>query len=93
MEKRNAGENPFLRLDRYNLEDELNREMPNPGEWLNDRELRILAGYKKEVLELFVGCEKKGGFTPEAAEFYDRYSGNEESKALELFKPVLDDMN
>jgi hypothetical protein len=67
--KRTEGENPFRRLNTYDLKAELDREMPTPDEWLNERERRIAQRFEQQILDLYVGCEKKGGFTPEAADF------------------------
>jgi hypothetical protein len=41
---------------------------------------------------LYAVCEKKGGFTPEAADFYDKHSDNSERNAQELFQQALDEI-
>lgn len=93
--KREAGQNPFLRLDTYDLANELDRETPRSGEWMDERELTIMRNFAHTILALYKGCEAKGGYTPEAADFLDTYgSGAEgyERKAKELFGAVLNDL-
>jgi hypothetical protein len=90
--KRTQGENPFMRLNTYDLKAELDREMPTPDEWLTERERRIPQRIEQQILDLYVGCEKKGGFTPDAADFHDKYSDNFERNARELFQQALDDI-
>jgi hypothetical protein len=90
--KRTAEENPITRLNTYDLKTELDREMPTPDEWLNERERRIAQRFEQQILDLYAGCEKKGGFTPEAADFYDKYSDNSERNAQELFQQALDEI-
>lgn len=89
--KREQGQNPFLRLDTYDLKEELDRETPRSGEWMDDRELAITRNLAQTILSLYKGCEAKAGYTPEAAEFLDAYGSQEgqERKAKELFGEVL----
>jgi hypothetical protein len=63
-------------LEREPLEDVLNQYIPKSGEWLNDKELVIVRKFKAEIVRLNADCEKKGGYTPEAVTYYDRYSGD-----------------
>jgi hypothetical protein len=92
--KREAGQNPFLRLDTYDLKEELDRETPRSGEWMDERELNITRTFAHSVLALYKGCEAKGGYTREAADFLDAYGSAEgrERKAKELFGAVLADL-
>jgi hypothetical protein len=92
--KREQGENPFLRLDTYDLKEELDRETPRSGEWMDDRELSITRNLAQTILSLYKGCQAKAGYTPEAAEFLDAYGSKEgqERKAKELFGEVLSQM-
>lgn len=89
--KREQGQNPFLRLDTYDLKEELERETPRSGEWMDDRELSITRNLAQTILSLYKGCQAKAGYTPEAAEFLDAYGSQEgqERKAKELFGEVL----
>jgi hypothetical protein len=63
---------------------ELQRVTPD---WLSASEISALDGLRKQLDQLFDGCQKKGGYTPEGAEFYDRYSdiGGWDTKVKELF--------
>lgn len=81
-----------MRLNTYDLKEELDREMPTPDEWLNERERGIAQRFEQRILELYAGCEKKGGFTAEAFDFYDKYSDDFERNARELFQQALDDI-
>jgi hypothetical protein len=44
-------------------------------------------GFRKQVVKLFADCEKKGGYTGDGADFYDRYAdvGGWDLKIKELF--------
>ena len=53
--KREAGQNPFLRLDTYNLKEELDRETPRSGEWMDEHELTITRDFAHAVLALYKG--------------------------------------
>ena len=44
-----------------------------PTGLLNDTENRAAANLKDQLVRMFDECERKGGYTPEAAEFHDRY--------------------
>lgn len=88
--KRTRKENPSAELEKEPLEDVLNSYMPKSGEWLNDKELAVMQKFKAEVLRMNAGCEKKGGYTSEAATYYDRYSGDHNvDKAKQLRNDVL----
>ena len=55
------------------------------------REQAIAERFIGEVMQLYKGCTVKGGFTPEAAAFYDRYQGmsGADIKMKELFNVSL----
>jgi hypothetical protein len=77
-------------LEKESLEDLLNEYVPRRGEWLNDEELAVMQKFKAEIARLNADCEKKGGYTPEAVTYYDRYSGDHSiDKAKQLRNEVL----
>jgi hypothetical protein len=88
--KRTQREDPSSDLEKGSLEDVLNDYMPKSGEWLNDKELAVMQRFKMEIVRLNADCEKKGGYTPEAVTYYDRYSGDHNiDKAKRLSGDVL----
>jgi len=88
--KRTKKEDPSADLEKESLEDALNEYMPKGGEWLNVKELAVIQKFKAEILRLNADCEKKGGYTPEAVTYYDRYSGDHNiDKAKQLRNEVL----
>jgi hypothetical protein len=81
---------PSADLEKESLEDLLNEYMPRRGEWLSDKELVVMQKFKAEIVRLNADCEKKGGYTPEAVTYYDRYSGDHNvDKAKQLRNEVL----
>lgn len=68
---RALGDGAFERVSTFKLAEELQRATPNS--WLDEREQRPTEAFKAQLVSLFEGCRRKGGYTPEAAEFYDRY--------------------
>ena len=88
--KRTKKEDPSADLEKESLEDALNEYMPKGGEWLNVKELAVIQKFTAEILRLNADCEKKGGYTPEAVTYYDRYSGDHNiDKAKQLRNEVL----
>ncbi len=88
--KRTLKEDPSADLEKESLEDALNDYVPKSGEWLNDKELAVMQRFKTEIVRLNADCEKKGGYTPEAVTYYDRYSGDHNiDKAKQLRNEVL----
>jgi cell division protein FtsB len=87
--KRTQKEDPSADLEKESLADALNEYMPKAGEWLNDKELAVMQKFKAEILRLNADCEKKGGYTPEAVTYYDRYSPDHNIKAKQLRNEVL----
>lgn len=87
---RTQRDDPSADLEKESLEDVLNDFLPKSGEWLNDKELVIMQRFKQKIVRLNADCEKKGGYTPEAAAYYDRYSGDHNTdKAKQLRNEVL----
>jgi hypothetical protein len=77
-------------LEKASLEDVLNEYMPRRGEWLSDKELEVMQKFKAEIVRLNTDCENKGGYTAEAATYYDRYSGDHSiDKAKQLRNEAL----
>jgi hypothetical protein len=77
-------------LEQQSLADVLNDFIPKSGEWLDDKELSVFKKFKDEIVRLNADCEKKGGYTAEAAAYYDRYSGDHNiDKAKQLRNEVL----
>jgi hypothetical protein len=88
--KRTQKDAPGTDLEKQSLEDVLNDYMPKSGEWLSDKELVFMQKFKGEIVRLNADCEKKGGYTPEAETYYDRYSGDHNiDKAKQLRNEVL----
>lgn len=88
--KRTRKEDPSADLKKESLEDVLNDYMPKGGEWLNEKELAVFQKFKAEIVRMNAECEKKGGYTPETATYYDRYSGDHIiDKARQLRNEVL----
>lgn len=88
--KRTEKLDPSADLEKELLEDLLNEYMPRSGEWLNDKELAVMQRFKAEIVRMNADCEKKGGYTPEAMTYYDRYSGDHNiDKAKQLRNEVL----
>jgi hypothetical protein len=88
--KRTRKDDPSADLEKEPLEDLLNEYMPRRGEWLDDKELAVMKKFKDEILRLNADCEKKGGYTPEAVTYYDRYSGDHNiEKAKQLRNDAL----
>lgn len=88
--KRARNDNPAEDLERQSLEDVLNGYIPRSGEWLTDKELAVIQKFKTEIVRLNADCEKKGGYTTEAAIYYDRYADDRNiDKAKQLRNEVL----
>jgi hypothetical protein len=47
--------------------------MPRADEWLSEKELQVARKFEKELIALFKDCEKKDGYTIEAAPFHQEY--------------------
>jgi hypothetical protein len=53
---------------------------------LSDRELAVFEAYKQEIVKLNTDCEKKGGYTQAAAEYFDKWSHEQPEKAKEIWE-------
>jgi hypothetical protein len=75
----------FENLETYSFEDEIKRV--TPAGWLSDTDQRAVEAYKNEMITLFRGIAAKGGYTKEAADYYDKYGdlGGNDKKIIELF--------
>jgi hypothetical protein len=79
------GNNAFTRLGTYKFAEELQRA--TPATWLDDTERKPVEQLSARLVRLFDDCKKKGGYTTEAAEFYDLYHdlGGHDKLIKELF--------
>jgi len=75
----------FGRLNTFKFADELKRVMPTT--LLDEREQRAAKAFTAQLVRMAEECEKKGGYTTEAADFYDHYHdlGGYDEKIKELF--------
>jgi len=83
---RSLGKGPFKNLEGYDFAEEL--EKASPLTWLQREHYEAAEKFKLELITLFEECEKKGGYTRQYADFYDRYVGAEDGldlKIIELF--------
>ena len=69
----------------FSFEDEIRRITPEG--WLSEQDQRAVNAYRDRLLSIFKGVQAKGGYTKEAAEFYDKYHdlGGQDKKIIELF--------
>jgi len=76
------------RLETKTLSTVINEYMPAKGGWLSDKELATFETFKQELVRMNDDCAKKGGYTAEAADYYDRYKEREadREKAKELWE-------
>lgn len=74
------------RLESKNLSSVIDEWMPGKGGWLSDKELAVIDVFKQEIVRLNTDCEKKGGFTSEASEYFDQSAKREGEKAKELWE-------
>lgn len=75
----------FERLAVMSFDNEIDRVTPSG--WLSEGEQRALNSYRDEMLRIFKAVSDKGGFTPEAAVYYDTYHdvAGHDKKIKELF--------
>ena len=83
--KRALGNNVYGRRNVYKFDEEITRVAPD--DWLDERERKAAAVLRAQMVRMFADCETKGGYTAEAAQFYDRYQdlGGSDQKIEELF--------
>jgi hypothetical protein len=70
--RRSLNQGPYFNIENYDFASELEKASPIAA--LESKDHAALDAFKKELIGLFAACEKKGGYTPEYANFYDRYS-------------------
>jgi hypothetical protein len=83
--RRSIGHGPYEKFDTYDFAKEL--ENASPASWLDAKKHAAANKFKQELIDLFQGCEMRGGFTEEYANYYDRYATVEgaDLKIKELF--------
>lgn len=84
--KQNEDIKPLERLEADSLSKVLDEYMPKKGGWLSDRELATIEIFKMEITRLSSDCDRKGGYTDEAAEYYDKLAQHEAGRAKELWE-------
>jgi hypothetical protein len=62
-------------------------DQASPAAWLEPNEVKAAEDLKADIVKLFKDCEAKGGYTPEAAGFYDKYhdTGGHDLKIKEMY--------
>ena len=62
-------------------------DQASPAAWLDPNETKAAEELKAQIIKLFKACEAKGGYTPEAADFYDKYhdTGGHDLKIMEMY--------
>lgn len=83
--KKNNNFDAMGRLENKSLSAVIDEYMSGNGGWLSDKELAAIEVFKLEIVRLDADCEKKGGYTAEAADYYDQNSGRQTEKAKELW--------
>ena len=65
-----------------------------PRDWLSGQERIQAKMFAQQLISMFKACEKKGGYTPEAAEFVDYYRSARgiDEKSRELFGRAYGDV-
>lgn len=89
---RTSNERPARTIKQSSLAKVLEDYTPAAGEWLNEQERRAAIDLKNYILKLNSECEKKGGYTTEAAEYYDNYHDHENALAEAVFGKALADL-
>jgi hypothetical protein len=79
------GGGPYGDVNGYNFESTMRRAIPHG--WLSVQDQETAKHFAEQLIEMFKGCEKKGGATPETTAFIDKYRdlGGIDSKLKELF--------
>lgn len=83
--KTNADFKAMDRLENKSLPEVIDEWMPEKGGWLSDKELAAVAVFKAELLKQAADSEKKGGYTREAASYFDALSKLETEKSQEIW--------
>jgi hypothetical protein len=65
-----------------------------PVQWMNETDLTAARQFQKTILAMYEVCQRKGGYTPEAAEYNDKYrdAAGIDAKMKELFGVSLNDL-
>ena len=74
----------WRRLDSFNFGEELNALTPT--EWLNDEEKTVASEFRSKLVRIVAECEKKGGYTPEAAQLQDVITDDSKGFTTSLFR-------
>ncbi|XSC46994.1 hypothetical protein ACF1BQ_016105 [Bradyrhizobium sp. RDT10] len=74
----------WRRLDSFNFGEELN--VLTPTEWLNEEEKAIAADFRSKLVRIVAECEKKGGYTAEAAQLQDATAEDSKGFTTSLFR-------
>ena len=82
--------NPAALLRNSSLEVQLDRVTPTETEWMNVQERELAGRIKAQILRLDAESVKRGGYTEEAAAFYDHVFDHEQAYAERQFAPALD---
>jgi hypothetical protein len=83
--KQNENFQPLQRLENKSLATVFDEYMPGKGGWLSEKEIAAIGVFKQEIIRLNADSEKKGGYTAEAADYYDRYAKRQDEKAKDLW--------
>ena len=83
--KTNAGFKAMDRLENRSLAEVIDEWMPEKGGWLSDKELGAIAVFKAELLKQVADSKKKGGYTRDAANYFDALSKLETEKSQEIW--------
>ncbi|MCA1416171.1 hypothetical protein I6F30_34350 [Bradyrhizobium sp. NBAIM20] len=83
--KTNADFKAMDRLENKSLAEVIDEWMPEKGGWLSDKELAAVAAFKAELLKQAADSEKKGGYTRDAANYFDALSKLETEKSQEIW--------
>ncbi|WP_108523243.1 hypothetical protein [Bradyrhizobium algeriense] len=78
----------WRRLDSFNFGEELNTLTPT--EWLNDDEKVVANEFRNKLVRIVAECEKKGGYTSEAAQLQDAITGDSKEFTASLFRVQID---
>jgi hypothetical protein len=75
----------FSQLGTYSFEDEMDRISPKG--WLSEKDQRAVDTFKSQIVTHYRATQAKGGWTKDAAEFYDTYHdlAGQDKKIVELF--------
>ncbi|MBR1143684.1 hypothetical protein [Bradyrhizobium sp. AUGA SZCCT0431] len=84
--KKNDNFKAIERLENKGLSTVISEYMPDKGGWLSDKELAAFEVLKQKIVKLNDDSEKKGGYTKEASDYYDKHFEHEKDMAKELWE-------